>query len=69
MGDQRKTGQIRGLIIDTEANEEVNLLVTKLLVILELKDIKQPYVFDLTEDSYVRNIILSRITDEEVKTS
>ena len=63
--------KLSGLILDSSedtsvnANKELDELVDDLFLILKIKGQSQPYAFSLMENSYLRNLILANIADEE----
>jgi len=52
-----------GLVIDREADAQIDLMVKKMYVILELEGMA-PMLLDVTHDNYLRDVILAQLPEE-----
>ena len=61
--------KLSGIIIDDMrvAENELDLMVEESILILRLKGQDQLYAFDLSKNKNLRNIIITNLTDEDVK--
>jgi len=59
---KNKSEPITGLIIDSEADAELDAMVEQLYIILTLKGMP-PMLLDVTHDNYLRDIILAQLPE------
>jgi len=65
--------KMKGLIIEKEPEEysqveaqvELEKLVKDCLLVLRIEGQEQPYCFDLTHDTDLRNYILAKLTEDD----
>jgi len=56
---------IVGLVLEANPDMELEKMISRLYIILEINDIKKPFIFDVTDNQELRNIVCKNLPEEE----
>lgn len=55
---------IKGLVIE-DPNRELSSMITRLYIIIEIEGVPKPYIFDVTNDIKLRDLVCANLPEEE----